>query len=112
MASTDDLREAASRALATAFDGVLRLEADEAAPFWIDGRRAPPAILDAPPADLGEGGVGLCFWRAPGDILMRIFSEERFLGNSYLSGRLSIGGDLSVMARLELLSPGTRSSLG
>lgn len=97
-----DMAAAARRAFETAFDGVIRIEPEGGAPLWVDGRTAPPAISGGAPEGLDESGVGQCVWRGTRETLMRIFEGERLLGSAYLSGRIAIAGDMSVMARLEL----------
>lgn len=101
----DELRKTAAAAFRAAFGGVIRIEPEGAAPFWIDGRVAPPTISDGAPGGLMEpsrDAVGFCSWFASEDTLLRVFEEERLLANSFVSGRLAIAGDMSVMARLEL----------
>jgi hypothetical protein len=101
----DELAAAAAKAFVSAFDGVIRLEPEGGAPLWVDGRKAPPSIATAAPANLDAGGEGQCVWRAARETLIRILEGERLLGASYISGRLAVAGDLSVMARLELERP-------
>ena len=100
-----ELAAAAALAFAKPFGGLIRLEADAAPPLWIDGRQSPPAITEASPADAAV--APLCVWRAAQDTLLRICQGERLLGSAYVSGRLSIAGDMSIMARLQL-ERGTR----
>jgi hypothetical protein len=105
-----DLLAAAALAFVEPFGGMIRIEIDEGGAFEVDGRGAAPHVAaakdrrgDALAAASGDGfRAGHCLWRASRDTLMRIFEEERFLTNSYVSGRLVIAGDMSVMARLKL----------
>lgn len=99
-AHSDDLAQAASLAFAKPFGGVIRLEPEGAGPLWIDGRTDPPVITSAAPADAAR--AQLCVWRASRETLLRLCQGERLLGSAYVSGRLSIAGDMSIMARLYL----------
>ncbi len=99
MTESAALRAAASAAFRRGFGAVLRIDPDDSAPFDIDGRGESCAITA--PADAAPA----CVWRADSETLMRIFSGGRALESAYLSGRLSIAGDMSVMARLVLESP-------
>ncbi|MEX0644103.1 MAG: SCP2 sterol-binding domain-containing protein [Parvularculaceae bacterium] len=98
----DDFVAAGERAFVKPFGGVIRLEPENGAPIWVDGRAAPPKFRATAPKGLDSGGAGQCVWRGSRETLIRIFEGERLLGSSYLSGRLSISGDMSVMARLQL----------
>jgi hypothetical protein len=89
---------AAAAAFTSPFDGVIRIEAEGLRPIWIDGRASPPAIGFAAP----EAATGVCVWRGARETIMRILEEERALGPAFISGRLAIAGDMSVMARLRL----------
>lgn len=93
------LIEAASLAFTRAFQGVLKIEPDGQAPFWIDGRTGQPFITQTEPAGIDSG---LCIWAGSARSLKRSFDGERAVENSYISGRLSIHGDFSVMARLKM----------
>ena len=99
----DELISAAESSFKTPFSGVIRLEPDGAAAVWVDGRKAPKISADKPKAAPAEDGF--CVWRASRDTLMRILGGERLLGSSYVSGRLAISGDISVMSRLVLERP-------
>ncbi len=61
----------------------------------IDGRQTPPIVSIAK-----TGARTDCTWRGAADILLRAISGERAFESVYVSGQLSISGDLSVMARL------------
>lgn len=100
-AAPDPLFAAAASAFATPFDGVILIEPKEGGALWIDGAANPPAVLDAAPS-IAEPR---CTWRASRDTLMRILGGERLLASAYVSGRLTIAGDMSIMARLHLKGP-------
>ena len=93
-----DITEASKRAFAEAFDAVLLIEPEDAAPLWIDGRQNPPTVSDKAP----KGVTADCIWRATPDIVLRALASERSLDNAFISGGLFISGDMSVMARLSL----------
>lgn len=96
-----DLVKAAEAVFTTPFGGLIRLETEKGeAPLWIDGRSAPPRASWTPPDD--AEGAPLCVWRASSDTLQHILEGERLLVGAYVSGRLSIAGDMSIMARLQL----------
>jgi len=97
----DPLIAAASGAFRRGFGAVLEIAPDGAAPFFVDGRGESCLIVTAPPAAASPE----CVWRATPDTLARIFEGGRALESAYLSGRLKISGDMSVMARLILESP-------
>ena len=100
----------AAKAFQTSFGGVISVEPDGAAPFWVDGRGAPPKVLKAAPKT--DKTTARCAWRASKDTLLRIFEGDRLLVSSYITGRLTIAGDMSIMARLQLAPPGSNSAHG
>lgn len=91
------LKTSAGKAFKHGFAGVLRILPDDDAPFDIDGRGEVCAVVDI---DAGRGSD--CEWRADRETLQRIFDGYRALEGAYLSGRLRVCGDMSVMARLLL----------
>jgi hypothetical protein len=99
MSDSDPLFSAATLAFRRGFGAVLKVEPQGRAPFFVDGRgeaaRLSPTPLDAAPA---------CVWRADAETLLRIFEGGRALEGAFLSGRLRIAGDMSVMARLQMES--------
>lgn len=96
-----DLIKAAEAVFTAPFGGLIRLETDkDEAPLWIDGRRTPPQASWTPPRDAES--APLCVWRASRDALPHILEGERLLAGAFVSGRLSIAGDMSIMARLQL----------
>lgn len=96
------LKTAIAEALKEPFGGVIEVLPDGGDGFFIDGRAKPPAVRNKLP----KGVKADCTWRGAGDVLMRVFGGERALESAYVSGRLRISGDMSVMARLSL--EGTR----
>lgn len=93
------LASAAARAFAEGFGAILRIAPDGLPAFDIDGRGERCLIRAASEARAD------CVWRANAETLTRIFDGGRALESAYLSGRLKIAGDMSVMARLLLESP-------
>mgnify|MGYP000675233410 CR=1 FL=1 len=83
------------------FDGVIRIEFDNAPEaIWIDGRVEPPSISETAPPNLSGD---FCLWRTTTDTLSRVLSPEtRRLESAYIAGRLTVSGDMAVMARLEV----------
>jgi putative sterol carrier protein len=96
-----DLAKAAETVFTKPFGGLIRLETDkDETPLWIDGRRAPPQASWTAPGD--ADGAPLCVWRASRETLQHLLEGERLLAGAFVSGRLSIAGDMSIMARLQL----------
>lgn len=94
----DALAEAAKQAFAADFGAILKLAPDTGAPVWIDGRQTPPAVSPTPPeADANPD----CTWRGARETLQRVLSSERAFLSAFVSGRVSVSGDMSVMARLD-----------
>ena len=93
-----DLLDAARAAFAAPFGGVLLIAPEGLAPFAVDGRGAPVKLIDPAPADLKTDVA----FRGPKDVFARILAGERALESAYVSGRLSIAGDMSAMARMTL----------
>lgn len=92
------LRSAAARAFAKPFGALLEIAPEGGASFFVDGRKNPPAIRQTAPKNQKPA----CTWRAAEDVLLRVFGGERALESAYVSGRLLISGDMSVMARIEM----------
>lgn len=88
------LMAAAADAFGDGFEGVIEITPDGCDPFFVDGRGPVATIFSDRPAEAD------CTWRSPPATLISIFQRKRALENAYLSGRLVIGGDMSVMARL------------
>ncbi len=87
---------AADDAFEAGFGGVIEIRSDGMDAFYVDGRAEKCAIVECAPASPDS------IWRSSPSTLLSIFERKRALENAYLSGRLSIGGDMSVMARLAL----------
>lgn len=95
----DALVAAAKKAFAAEFGAVLELAPEKGEPIWVDGRQAPPVVSPTPPE--GNASPG-CTWRGARETLQRVLSSERAFESAFVSGRVSVSGDMSVMARLEL----------
>lgn len=100
MRAGEALLSSAGKAFGKGFDAILEIAPTEAAPFFIDGRGLRCSVLAAIPENCAPDGV----WRAGAETLARIFEGGRALESAYLSGRLKISGDMSLMARLILES--------
>ncbi|MEL7489812.1 MAG: SCP2 sterol-binding domain-containing protein [Pseudomonadota bacterium] len=94
----DDLVSAAGKIFAHRFDGVIKVHLEDGDPIWIDGRKQPPLILKDAPPDTEPDSV----WTLSCETMRRVLDGERALESAFISGRLSIRGDMSVMARLKL----------
>jgi len=93
------LAEMAGAAFQQGFGAVLAIEPDGEAVFYVDGREA-ACVIAAKKPDTEPA----CRWGGDRETLIRIFEGGRALESAYLSGRLKIAGDMSVMARLQLES--------
>ena len=100
-AAPDPLIDAAARAFVAGFDGVLRIEPEGAPALIVDGRGTTCVVRLAAET---ENETPTLIWRAGADTLQRLFEGGRALDAAYVSGRLRIAGDMSVMARLILES--------
>jgi hypothetical protein len=94
----DALGAAAKKAFAAPFGAVVKLEPESGAPLWVDGHKNPPQILMTPPDGAGES----CLWRGAREALIRAMAGARGFESAYVAGRVSISGDMSVMARITL----------
>ena len=96
----DELIRAARPFFGPGFGGVIRVETtDGDRSFWVDGRGMEATVQPHSPSGVERG---FCLWRASAETLLRLFTRERRrLESAYISGRLKIAGDMSVMARLE-----------
>lgn len=94
---TSDLRTAANATFTKPFGAVLEIRPSDAPAIYIDGHNAPPTISDTPLQQAAD-----CVWHADDDVLGSVLRGERALDRAFISGRLVITGDMSVMARLNL----------
>jgi len=117
---TDALARAAEKAFGSPFGGVLKLAPDQGPALWVDGRGARPAVSpEAPsPAPAAKGrpkdqsdtndapgdreDAALCVWRGARESLIRALAGERAFESAFVSGRIAVSGDMSLMARLAL----------
>ncbi|WP_428407785.1 SCP2 sterol-binding domain-containing protein [Hyphococcus sp.] len=95
---TDALMIAAKKAFAAPFGAVLKIAPDNGCPLWVDGRQNPPQISSDAPGGLEAD----CLWRGAREALVRAMSGARAFESAYVSGRVAVSGDISVMARLTL----------
>lgn len=102
-ALTDDLADAARKAFAAPFAGILRLVAESGDGVVIDGRGAATVVGPDDPAIVE--GPGVCVLRAGRDTLVRSLENERLFAGSFVSGRLRASGDMSVLARISMERP-------
>ncbi len=99
-----ELIPAAQKYFRNRFDGIIRIEIEGVAePLWIDGRSTPPKISKTAPENVSDS---FCLWRTNRETILRLFRPGfRQLEAAYIAGRLTISGDMSVLARLEVGDP-------
>jgi len=101
-----EFRAAVERAIRQGFGAVLRLEPADADPLIVDGRGAACVIGEAAAPDIEpakEPGIEpTCVWRASRNTFLRALEGGRALEGAYMSARLHVSGDMSVIARLQL----------
>lgn len=95
----ETIRTEAAKIFTKAFGGILQISPSDAHPIWVDGRPSPPLITAAVPDGKEDPD---CVWRGASDVLLRVLSGERALESAFVSGRFTIAGDMSIMARLDL----------
>jgi len=99
----DDLKQAACKIFTRSFDGIISIilkddTIKDGTILWIDGTTTPPTISNNAPAEAEPD----CIWTASLSTLKRMLDGERALESAFISGRLNIRGDMSIMARLTL----------
>ncbi len=104
---TDRLMEGATKTLTQAFGAIIKLAPhddahEDLAPVWVDGHKTPPSTSLTEPA---KNTSNICIWHGTIEVLQRALESERALNSAYLSGRLKISGDMSVMTRLTIGKP-------
>lgn len=92
----DPLEAAAKKAFAAPFGAVLKIAPENGGPLFVDGHKTPPEISAAP-----AGHDVSCQWRGSREALIRAMGSERAFESAYVSGRVLVSGDMSVMARLK-----------
>ncbi|MEM9496125.1 MAG: SCP2 sterol-binding domain-containing protein [Pseudomonadota bacterium] len=99
-AGDDKLTAAAAAAFCTPFGATLRIDAEDGLSLLVDGAQSPPAIKTLDTEEIAD-----CVWRGAHETLLRALANERAFASAFVAGRITISGDLSVMARLELGAP-------
>ena len=88
----------ANAAFVDGFDGIIELMPEGEASVWIDGRTDKAIATTTQP----NNQTADCVWRGATDALMQALVSEKALDSAYLSGRIFISGDMSVMTRLSM----------
>lgn len=91
------LVDAASLAFTRAFGGVLEIDIEKVGRIFVNGRANPPEVTTEEPETLAD-----CRWISDAATMRRALEGERAVSAAFISGRLRIHGDMSVMARLAL----------
>ena len=88
----------AEKAFAEGFGGIIELIPDDCPSIWIDGRSEKAIARATQPKNQKSD----CVWRGAQDALMQALESEKALDSAFLSGRIFISGDMSVMTRLSM----------
>ena len=94
----DALGAAAEKAFAAPFGGVLLLAPDDGIAIWIDGRES----LVTSAAQCPNDTTADCVLRGGRETLLRALASTRAFESAFVSGRIAVAGDMSVMARLTI----------
>jgi len=94
--ANEELKEAAKKFFAASFNGVLKLAPPEQAPLWVDGHQSPPEVSLTPPAKTEAD----CTWHGASEILQQALFNIRSFESAYISGRVTISGDMSLLTRI------------
>lgn len=97
----DDLLIAAEKAFKTSFQAVLKLTPETGDALWVDGHGEIPLVLTNEPEE-AEKSTATCVWRGARESLLRALSGERAFESAFVSGRIAVSGDMSVMTRLKI----------
>jgi len=96
--ATPSMLAHAEKAFADGFDGIIELASECGALVWVDGRTDKAVATKTQP----KNQLPDCVWRGAPDALMQALESEKALDSAYLSGRIYISGDMSVMTRLSM----------
>ncbi len=94
----EEMKALAAKTFAMPFGAILQLAPDGGHMIWVDGRSNPPTISTNAPKNASAD----CTWRGARESLLRALENERAFGSAFVSGRITISGDMSVMARLQM----------
>ncbi len=100
-----ELLAAAAKAFTTPFEAVLKLVPEGGAPVWVDGRKSPPTVSADAPGETdhnAKDGTLDCAVHGRLESLRRAIASERAFESSFVSGRITVAGDIAVLARLTL----------
>lgn len=96
--ATSSILTQAEAAFVDGFDGIIELMPEGDASIWIDGRTDKAIATATRPNDQTAD----CVWHGAPDALLEALASEKALDSAYLSGRIFISGDMSVMTRLSM----------
>jgi len=97
-----ELLNKAKAVFTKSFNGVIAIIVDNEATMIVDGSGPQPQLKYQPDFEPDKAD---CIWRIEEEALHRIFEGGRAIDSAFLSGRLTIQGDMAIMARLKLESP-------
>ncbi len=95
---TSSILAYAEKAFDEGFGAIIELMPDGGAPVWIDGRADKAIASTTQPKNQTPD----CVWRGAQDALIQALESEKALDSAFLSGRIFISGDMSVMTRLSM----------
>ncbi len=94
----EELKSLAIKTFTKSFGAIIELAPENGDATWIDGRTSPPTILNKAPKETPAD----CTWRGARESLLRALEGERAMASAFVSGRITLSGDMSVMARLQI----------
>jgi len=97
VSNTDQLMAAATLAIGQPFGGTLGLSPEGGQALLVDGNGDEVTLREA-----GDEEQATCTVSGQHETLLRVLAGERALENAYLSGRIKIAGDMSLLARLKI----------
>lgn len=92
----NELLDAAKTFFAASFDGIVKLNPDDDAALWVNGFKSPPEISNTAP----EKSEPDCVWHGASETLQQALFSVRSFESAYISGRVTVSGDMSVLARI------------